>query len=291
MTQFVQSIILGTGTGALDALLALGIVVIYRTTGVLNFAQASTGALAAYVMFSVSQGRPLWFAIAVGIAVGAGVGVATYGVVNGIRSRHYALTAAVATLAVAVLLQQVIAIGWGTTVGLMPDPFSTTPIITNGLIITVATLAGIISAVTLATALGAYLKWTRIGTMLRALADHREAAQLCGGNVTLLTAGVWAVAGALAAIAAFYAALLGLTPSFLDQFFVTALLASVLGGLRSLMGTFVGAIALEIARNMFGLYAPGAMSAYTQTFLICLIIVILAVAPRRWLAQGRERTV
>src|SRR5437588_11464167 len=107
MTDFYQDLVLGVGIGALDALLAMGIVLIYRTTGVLNFAQAATGALSAYIAYSIVATRPLsslWFGVPVSMLTGSLIAVATFLAVNRIRSRQVALTSAVATLAIAVLL-------------------------------------------------------------------------------------------------------------------------------------------------------------------------------------------
>src|SRR5205823_1123595 len=113
------------GHGAFDALLALGIVLTYRTSGVLNFAQASTGTFAAFVMVSVAQGRPLLLALGAGMLAGAAAGAGTYGVVREIRATSNPLTAAVATLAVALVLQQFVRVGWGSdpTNLVFPQPF------------------------------------------------------------------------------------------------------------------------------------------------------------------------
>jgi branched-subunit amino acid ABC-type transport system permease component len=80
-------------------------------------------------------------------------------------------------------------------------------------------------------------------------------------------------------------------PTVLDTYFVGALIAAVLGGLRSLTGAFAGAVGLEIAHNLFSTYAPANLAGYTQTFLIMLLIAVLVLAPRRWLASAPLRTV
>src|SRR5947209_5304654 len=117
MQDLVQTVFAGAAAGSLDALLALGIVLIYRTTGVLNFAQAATGTFAAYVAYSLAQSHPLWLAVLGSLLVAAALGAASFWAVSGITTRDYALTTAVATLALAILLQQAIAIIWGPTLG------------------------------------------------------------------------------------------------------------------------------------------------------------------------------
>ena len=293
MDQFLQGVVLGVGTGALDGLLAMGIVLIYRTTGVLNFAQAAAGTLAAYVMYSLSLDHSVWLALAAGVGVGAGAGVSTYMLVGSVGGQRNVLTAAVATLAVAILLQQVVRIGWGSTVGSFPTPFGADVYQIGA--ITVAHVFAFTAAiaVALALAIGAALQYSRPGTMIRALADNRAAARLCGANVTPLVALVWAVSGALAALAGFFApqAAAAFDPSLLDVYFVGALVAAVFGALRSVTLAFVGALALEVARTLFVQYAPTSLIDYTQPFLIALLIAVLVLAPRRWLAPGGQRSV
>jgi branched-chain amino acid transport system permease protein len=295
MQAFILAAKLGLSAGALDALLAFGIVLIYRTTGVLNFAQAATGAVATYAAFSVSQGRPLWLAVLAGLGMGGGLGGATYWAVGGIRSRHYALATAVATLAVAILLQQVIGIFWTNTQGQFPDPLPfSSGIDIGGVPIDWSTIARLAVASALALGIGAYLRWSRNGTMVRAAADNPSAARLCGGNVRLLLTGVWTVAGMLTAIAGMFVGQAGLTPNFLDPFLIAAVIAAVLGGLRSLTGAFLGALGLEVARTLFVYYEPQHLpdvTMYTQTFVIVVLILVLLLAPRRWLARGADRQV
>lgn len=295
MQEFIVAVKLGVGAGALDAMLAFGVVLIYRTSGVLNFAQAATGAIATYAAFSVSQGRPLWIAVCVGLLVGGLVGAATYFAIGGIRSRHYALTTAVASLAVAILLQRIIGIFWTDTQGQFPNPLPfSSGLSIDGVPIGSTTIAEFLTAAALALAVGAYLRWTRSGTMVRAVADNYDAAQLCGGNVRLVLASVWATSGMLAAVAGMYLGQLGLTPNFVDPFFIPALIAAVLGGLRSLTGAFAGALGLEVAKNLFVTYEPQHftdLTLYTQTFVIVVLIVVLPFAPRRWLAGPSERRI
>lgn len=292
MDEFIQTVILGAGSGAVDALLAMGIVLIYRTTGVLNFAQATTGTLASFVVYSVALDHPLWVAIVAGLAAGSALGVGTDRVVSAIKTKNHALTSAVATLAVAILLQQAIRIGWGSTAGNFPMPFGISSWQVGSITVPYVTAASLITSAALVTAIGAFLQWTRVGTMLRAVADNKTAARLNGGNIGLLVGGVWAMSGALAATAGFFAAQVqSFDGSLLDVVFLGALLAAVLGGLRSLVGAFVGAIALEVVRSLFSLYAPDTVNAYGDTFLLVLLILFLVIAPRRWLAPPGARIV
>lgn len=293
MSTLLQTIIFGTGAGSLDGLLALGIVLVFRTTGVLNFAQAATGTLAAYVAYAVASGRPaawLWLAVPAAIAVGAATGGITYVVVGRVRNSHLVLAPTVATLALAILLQQVVRIGWGGTAGAFPQPLAGTAWSVGGVVVPGLYLAALGTAGALATGLGFGLRYTTVGTMIRALSDNGMAARLCGANVAALHAGLWATAGALAAVAGLFAAQIVFDPSFLDPFLLGALVAAVVGRLRSLSGAFLGAIGLEVARNLLGSYLPG-IAQYTQTALLLALVAVLLFAPRGFVADMPERTV
>jgi branched-chain amino acid transport system permease protein len=293
MQELVQTVFSGVAAGSLDALLALGIVLIYRTTGVLNFAQAATGTFAAYATYSVAQSHPLWLATGAGLLAAAALGGASYWAISGIRSAHFALVTAVATLALSILVQQLISLIWGPALGVFPNPFSPDAVSIGSVSLPAfqqqATEIGV--AAFLALGLGAFLRWTRLGTMLRALADNQEAARLCGGNVPLLLTGMWAAAGALSGIAAFFAAEIVFFPSFMDPLFLFSLIAAVLGGLRSLVGTFCSALSLEVAHNLFIAYAPAAVTPYTQTLLVVLLIAVLLVVPWSRTSPGTQRVV
>jgi branched-chain amino acid transport system permease protein len=244
------------------------------------------------VVYSAADSVPLALALPAGILAGAACSVFCFEVVRGIRARDVALTSAVATLALAILIQQLIRITWGSTQqNPFPTPFGLSAETIGDVSITHLTLASVGVAAGLALAVGAALRWTRVGTMIRAIADNPTSAALCGGNVHVLLAGVWAVGGGLAAVAGFFAAQIVFFPSFLDPFFVAALIAAVLGGLRSLTAAFVGALTLEVGRNLFEIYAPSSYFPYAQTVLVLVLIAVLVLAPRRWLARGVERLV
>jgi branched-chain amino acid transport system permease protein len=183
--------------------------------------------------------------------------------------------------------------GWGSVAGSFPTPFGYDAFQVGAVTIPHVLAATAAVAAALALLIGAVLQFTRAGTMIRALADNRPAAQLCGGNVALLLASVWAIAGALAALAGFFAPQAGgaFDPSLLDVYFVGALVAAVLGALRSLTWAFIGALVLEVGKTLFTQYAPIDWTGYTEPFFIAIFIVVLVVAPRRWLAPAGRRTV
>jgi branched-chain amino acid transport system permease protein len=152
-------------------------------------------------------------------------------------------------------------------------------------------VGSLLCAAGLALSIGAFLRWTKWGTMIRALADNADSARLCGANAGLMVYGIWAMAGVLAGVAAFFAFQITFQASFVDTLFLGALVAAVLGGLRSLTAAFLGAIGLEVARDLFQTYAGASIVGYTQTFLLLVLIAVLVLAPRRLLAQTPGRAV
>lgn len=293
MQSLIQTIILGLGPGALEGIMAIGIVLIFRTGGVINFSLGATGTVGCFVAYSAAQGRPLLVAVLVGCLVGAAAGGASYVIVSGVRSRHVALAAAVATLAIAILLDQIVRALWSTP-GPFPSAFSPTLVTAGPWQIPPLYVAAILAGCILVVLIQAWLKWSRIGTMVRAVADQPSAARLSGANVPLILGGIWAPAGALAVVSGFFQSQITFDYTYLDPVFLGALIAAVLAGLRSVPLAYAGGIALEVTRTLYQTYVVNISSdlaGYAQTFVLLLLVAALLIAPRRWLTHAGGRTV
>src|SRR6516165_1270576 len=109
----LRFVLLGAATGALTALVALGIVLVYRTSGVLNFSAGALGGIAAYVCYNLRDGGwPTWVAIAAGLLAGVGLGLLTYGVMALLRNASN-LARLIATLGLFSTFQAFMTLRWG----------------------------------------------------------------------------------------------------------------------------------------------------------------------------------
>jgi branched-chain amino acid transport system permease protein len=287
MEKFLQYTLTGLSAGSLYALVALGIVLIYRSTRVLNFAHGDIATLATFVAFSLLS-RRYSFAVAVtaSLAVGAVIGVVFYFTVLIRAQRRGAnlLGMVILTLGLALMIQGVVVYTWGAEPLSLPFPISDTKTYTLGTVIVsqlaLATMgAGVVGSVLL------YLlvQRTRLGLAMRATSENLMAAQTLGIPTRVVLAVSWGVASALGVVAGvFLAPALLLDPFFMLDPFLKGFAAAVLGGLNSLPGAVLGALILGVAESLTGAYFT---IAFKNTLAFLIIIVVLLIRPEGLLGK------
>ena len=287
MEKLLQYGFTGLSAGSLYALVALGIVLIYRSTRVLNFAHGDIATLATFVAFSMLT-HQYSFPVALGgsLLVGAAVGVAFYfGVlVKAQRQGANLLGMVILTLGLALIIQGVVVWTWGAEPVSLPFPISDTktyqvgPVVMSQL--SLATLAaGLVGSLLL------YLlvQKTRLGLAMRATSENVMAAQTLGIPTRLVLSVSWGAASALGVVAGiFLAPALLLDPFFMLDPFLKGFAAAVLGGLNSLPGAVVGALILGVAESLAGAYLT---IPFKNTLAFLIIIVVLLIRPEGLLGK------
>jgi branched-chain amino acid transport system permease protein len=287
MEKFLQYGFTGLSAGSLYALVALGIVLIYRSTRVLNFAHGDIATLATFVSFSMLTSR-YSFPIALGASLltGAAVGIAFYFIVLVKAQRQGAnlLGMVILTLGLALIIQGVVVWTWGAEPVSLPFPISDTktyqvgPVVMSQL--SLATLAaGLVGSLLL------YLlvQKTRLGLAMRATSENVMAAQTLGIPTRLVLSVSWGAASALGVVAGiFLAPALLLDPFFMLDPFLKGFAAAVLGGLNSLPGAVVGALILGVAESLTGAYLT---IQFKNTLAFLIIIVVLLIRPEGLLGK------
>jgi branched-chain amino acid transport system permease protein len=287
MARFLQYALTGLSAGSLYALVALGLVLIYRSTRVLNFAHGDIATVATFVAFSLlSRQYSFPVALAGSLAVGALIGITFYFGVLAPAQRQGAnlLGMVILTLGLALIVQGVVVYVWGAEPVSLPFPISDTkthkvgPVVVSQL--SLATMAaGLVGSVLL------YLlvQKTRLGLAMRAASENVMAAQTLGIPTRLVLGVAWAVASALGVIAGvFLAPALLLDPFFMLDPFLKGFAAAVLGGLNSLPGAVLGALVLGVAESLTGAYMT---IAFKNTLAFVIIIVVLLVRPEGLLGK------
>ncbi len=289
MPQYVLS---GLSAGSLYALVALGIVLVYRATRVLNFAHGDVATLGTFVAFAlVGQGYPFWVAFPAAILVGAAVAVLFYFGIVAPAQRQGAtlLSQVILTLGLALILQGLIVYRWGAEPDRLPFPLSDSrsfhvgPVFVSEL--SLGTLAAGVAASLL---LYLLVQRTRLGLAMRAVSENLAAAQVLGLPTRSILAFAWGVAAALGVGAGlFLAAALLLDPFFMLDPFLKGFAAAVLGGLNSLPGAVVGGLLLGVAESLTGAYLA---IEFKNTLAFVIIIVVLLIRPEGLLGyEFRER--
>ena len=287
MEKLLQYTFTGLSAGALYALVALGIVLLYRSTRGLHFAHGDVAMLSTFAAFALlSNGYGFPIALAGSLVVGAALGIGFYFSVLARAQREGAnlLGMVALTLGLALILQGVAVYIWGAEPVAMPFPISSTKTYQVGVVVVsqlaLATLAaGIVGSVLL------YLlvQKTRLGLAMRATSENVMAAQTLGIPTRLVLSVSWGAASALGVVAGiFLAPALLLDPFFMLDPFLKGFAAAVLGGLNSLPGAVVGALILGVAESLTGGYLT---IQYKNTLAFVIIIVVLLLRPEGLLGK------
>lgn len=271
--------LVGIAFGALYSLAALGIVLIYKTTGVLNFAHGAIGMFTAFVAYQlgVVDGWPAPIAVVLALAFAAGFGwVMERFTLRPLRERPV-LTRVIVTLGWLLVLQSVAGLIWRDTSYHIPlQIFPQSGVRIAQLTLGYNQLANIIIAGGLAVGLGIFLKKSPLGVAMRATSDNPSAARLLGIDVNRVAAMAWMIGSLLAGITGLLLApLTALNTTDLTIIVIEALGAALIGGLTSLGWTFAGGILLGVAESLLTLHALNLPNGARDVLILAVILVVL----------------
>ncbi|WP_239308333.1 branched-chain amino acid ABC transporter permease/ATP-binding protein, partial [Frankia sp. Cj3] len=287
--DFLRFALLGLGTGSLYALAALGIVLVFRASGVLNFASGVTGGFAAFVFYDLRDTHHVnWIAaLVLSIAFGAALGGATHLLVMVPLRRASALVKLIATLGVLLFLEGVVVLVWGSAQELVKSILPTKAVhVTGSLVIGKDRIVLIGLLIVLAAVLWLIYSRTRFGLATTAVAENRRTAAASGWSTSMIELVNWSVGGALYATAAiFLAPITGLSAGALTLLVVPALAAALVGGFSSFLLTIGGAMLLGVVQAEVGRYLAD-VTGLADSVPFLLIIVILTLGGRARPARG-----
>jgi branched-chain amino acid transport system permease protein len=273
----------GMALGALYALSGVGILVLFRATGVLNLAYGATGALGVFVSWEFSQmrGVALGPALLVCLLITAGIALVWGALVGPWLAAREPAVKATATLAVALACLGTCNWYWndkGRTLRLPTDEYR---MVVADVQISATQLSALCLAIGTTALASGLLRVTTTGTMMRALANDRQLAALLGVRVRRVEILAWLVSGVLAGVTAILLAdLTVLSAGSLTFMVIPALAAAVIGRLRSLWATLLGGIGIGVAEAMLTRYSQLAELRSAVPF-------IAAIAVQLWLVRGR----
>jgi branched-chain amino acid transport system permease protein len=252
MNQFFELLINGISLGFVYALVALGFVVIFKSTRVINFAHGSIVLLGAFVIAKLHGSLGFALAVVAGCAVAAVAAALIYLVVLRHVKGRAADTVTIATIGVDIILATELARQIGQEVLNIGDPWRDGVLTVGSFSIPEARVAAAVVAVLLLGAFVAAFKFSGWGVAMRAAAEDGEAAALMGIRLRRVAAGAWLVAGALAAIGGVFLTTFP-TPGIDRQTglaAISAFPAAILGGLDSVLGAVVGGLIIGVVVSM-----------------------------------------
>ena len=278
-------IVLGLAFGGVYALSGVGLVVLYRATGVLNVAFGAIGAAGALIAYWMVNHTswPHWLAYTVCVVFGGVVNLA-YGMIFGPAfSRRDPLVKMMGTLGLALILLGVMA--WLAPVGgafarFLPLPSSTHHYTVLNTSVSLTQVIAIGLALVLTAAVSVFLQVTKLGTAMRALADDREITATLGVPVRRVEAAAWFGSGLACGAAGLLLPdlLTSLDYSALTFLVISSLAAALIGRLRSLGATLAGGLAVGVAQAILSPYTS--VSAYRSAAPFVLAIVALLYLSR-----------
>jgi branched-chain amino acid transport system permease protein len=290
--QFVNVTLSGLIQGAIFAAFALALVLIWRSTRIVNFAQGSMAAATSFIALAlIHGGQSYWLALVVALAAGFVLGAGIERLVVRPVEGGPELNAVIVTLGLFVAIQALIAIIAGSEFQSFPAPFglrgftfgeTTIALTPNSLFILGAVLVTMLLLVGL-------FRFTRVGLAMRASAFGQEVARLLGVRVgRMLTLG-WALAAVVGSLSGLLIAGGGLVyPSYMDSLMLFGFVAAIIGGLDSPIGAIVGGVLLGLVLSYVSGYVPRGRGLVNLSALVILMVVLL-VRPSGLFASSKAR--
>ncbi|MEU8860121.1 branched-chain amino acid ABC transporter permease/ATP-binding protein [Streptomyces umbrinus] len=278
MDDILRFALLGLGLGALYALTAHGIVLVYRGSGVLNFAHGAIGMAGAYVQWelAVNHGVPYWPAVACGVLGSTVLGVLTHLLVIRPLRRASSLARLVGTLAVFIVLTAVAVKRYGDSVQLVPAKLPSGLVEIAGATVSEDRIWLLGIAVVVTAALHALYKRTLFGLGTTAVAENQGAAASLGWSADLIAAANWGLGSALAGLTGILIVpVIGLSVTGLTTLLLSALAAALVGRFSSFPVTLAGGLVIGVVQSeltRFGSDVTG-LAASVPFLVIALMLV------------------
>jgi branched-chain amino acid transport system permease protein len=283
MTQLLQLLVSGLSLGAVYALLAIGFVVVYKASGVVNFAHPALLMVGAYVTARMSAADvPFVLALLAGIGGAAAVSLLVQLLLVSPVARRSVIAASILTIGVDVVIQTEINRRIGVDILPMGDPWQNDVVAIAGLTIPQTRVVALVLGCALIGAFFAWFKFSTWGIAMRAVAEDPQTAALMGVRRSRVSALAWVLAGALAAVAGLFITVFpspGLEP-VTATIALRAFPAAIIGGLDSIEGAVVGGLVVGVAEVLTQGYAGNlsflGLGFHTVMPYVVMVAVLLA---------------
>jgi branched-chain amino acid transport system permease protein len=273
MHQLLQQIFSGLAAGAIYASLALALVMIYRATNLVNFAQGEMAMFSTYIAWTlVNAGLPFWGAFLITLAVSFLGGMAIERIVIRPVENAPILAAVVVTIGLLLIFNSLAGWIYSYTLQEFPSPFPDRPLF--GALMTTRDIGVIAVTLVVLAVLFCFFRFTTTGLAMRAAAQNPESARLCGIHVGRMLAIGWGLAAAIGAVAGIMVApALFLDPNMMSGVLLYAFTGALLGGITSPVGAVIGGLIVGVTENLVGTY----LIASQLKFTVALILIILVL--------------
>lgn len=279
MATFLQLLFSSLESGSVYALAALGVIIIYRTSKMTNFAQGSLGMFNAFVatIFLISNDLPPFVAALIGMLSALATGVAVDMAIMRRARRVSPLAKQIITFGLIMLFSGIAPMVFGTSPLSFPRFINTGTLMVASASITHNAVFNILLGAGIMLILFYFLQYTKWGLAVRVTASNEQTARLMGVPTRLVTMGAWATAAALGTLSALMLApAITVNISMMDNVQINALIACVLGGFQTFYGPVIGAYIIGFSKNMLSYYVS---STWGDAILYALILAFIVFRP------------
>lgn len=278
MNTFIQVLVNGLGKGAVYALLALGFVIIFKASGVLNFAHGSFVLLGGYVAVRTQEDLGFTVSAILGVATAALGALFIERVLVARRPLADPIALALLTLGVDVIITEEIIRRLGVSIPFLGKPYDGKPINAGDITIFRTQLIALIVGAILVTLFFLAFRFTGWGVAMRAQAENREAAALMGIRRGRVTAAAWVIGGALAGVAVLFLATQDFSGSGLSRgthaIALVAFPAAIIGGLDSTGGAILGGAIVGLTEALSAQYISFEFSKVAVYFVMLAVLIV-----------------
>ena len=288
MEKLIEAIFNGISMGAIYALIALGFVLIFKSTGVLNFAQGELCMIGAFICFNFATlwrvPYPLAFILSVGIGLllGALIDILLFRKMVG--EPHFSTI--LMTLGLASILTSLSGLVWGHDVYSIRSPFTDKTVGVGRMVFSQVGLYTIGASVALFALFLAFFNRSLLGIAMRASAEDSNTAGLMGINVKKVNTAAWAIGTFVAVVAGIFLAEQSFVQTSMSHSGIKAMSAAILGGLQSIAGAIVGGMIVGVVETLAATYLSGMemgnfhFGDIKDVAAFALMILVLMIRPR-----------
>jgi branched-chain amino acid transport system permease protein len=281
VTEFLQQVVSGLAAGSIYASLALALVLIYRSTDVVNFAQGEMATFTTYVAWTLMHhGLSYWsaFVLTLLIAFAGGVGVERL-LIRPVEAKPE-IVIVIVTIGLLIAVNGLTGWIWGADVKAFDSPFPNRSWDVGGVSVSIQDVGTLGVCVLTVLVLWAFFRFTTVGLAMRSVAINPDASRLMGVRVGWMLALGWGLAAVLGAVAGMMAApTVFLDPNLMIVILIYAFAAAVLGGIDNPVGAVVGGLVLGVVINLLGRYVGFVGSELRLPTALAILLLVLVVRP------------
>lgn len=287
MEKILEIVINGLSTGAIYALLALGFVLIFKSTGILNFAQGQLAMVGAFMCYTFATllGLPYIVAFLIAVVLGGLLGA----VIDVVFFRRMVgepiFSTIMITVGLASILTSVAGVVWGHDVYAIHAPFTDRTFAVGGIIVSQGAAYTVVISIVLFIAFGFFFNRSLLGVSMKGTAEDPHTASLMGISVTKIHMAAWTIGTLVAVVAGIFLADQSFVRLAMSHTGIKAMSAAILGGMESVTGAIVGGVIIGVVEGFAANYLSGTVIGsfhfgdVKEVAAFAIMIVVLMIRP------------